>query len=443
MDAIFKDRDFTARLVATSSLRGRDRNPRTHSAKQLKKLVASLQEFGWTNPILVDEHDMILCGHGRWEAAKQLAMAKVPVITLSALTDAQKAAYVIADNAVAEKAGWSRKLLALELQGLIEVGFEVEITGFDTIEIDTTLAVLDSKDNDDEPGEIVPMPEPGPAVSQLGDLWTIGDHRILCGNALETPSFETLMAGALAELVFSDPPFNVSIQGNVSGLGQARHREFAMASGEMTPDAFTGFLRTSFRNMRAVSKAGAIHFICMDWRHQREVLDAAQGVYHELKNLCVWAKTNAGMGTFYRSQHEFVYAFKATKGATINNFGLGEGGRHRSNLWVYAGANTFRAGRLNDLESHPTCKPVRMVEDAIRDCSRRGGIVLDPFLGSGTTALAAARMGRKGYGIEIDPIYVDLIVRRLVEETGCVATHQDGRSFANVAADRGILIDAP
>jgi hypothetical protein len=293
MNNMFEGRDFTARLVAINSLRPRDRNPRTHSRTQLKKLVVSLETFGWTNAILIDETGMILCGHGRWEAAKLLGLEQVPVATLASLSDAQKSAYVIADNALAEKAGWSGKLLAAELQGLIEVGFEVEMTGFDTIEIDTMMAVLDGKDADGEPDEIVPMPASGPAVTQLGDLWCIGDHRIYCGNALETSSFEALMAGASAQLVFTDPPFNVPIQGNVSGLGKARHREFAMATGEMTPDAFAAFLRTSFRNMRAVSVAGAIHFICMDWRHQREVLDAAEGGYHELKNLCVWAKTNA------------------------------------------------------------------------------------------------------------------------------------------------------
>ncbi|WP_375550751.1 DNA-methyltransferase [Rhodophyticola porphyridii] len=287
--------------------------------------------------------------------------------------------------------------------------------------------------------EPVPLPETDrPAVSRPGGLWLIGKHRLLCGDALNPADWQALMDQDKAQMIFVDPPYNVPIAGHVSGLGAVKHREFAMASGEMSQDAFTNFLRGSFRNLAAFSADGSVHFVCMDWRHMREVLEAADGIYGELKNLCIWAKTNAGMGSFYRSQHELVFAFKSGTAPHINNFGLGDKGRHRSNLWTYAGANTFRAGRMDDLEAHPTVKPVDMVADAILDCSERGGIVADAFAGSGTTLLAAAKTGRIGVGMEIDPHYADLIVRRLQDATGEAAVHAESfESFAALSAGRG------
>lgn len=398
-------------------------NPRTHSKKQIWQIADSISEFGWTNPVLIDADGNIIAGHGRTEAAKLLGMDEVPVLRLDQLSEVQKRAYIIADNKLAENAGWDSNILAVELQGLLDlnIDFDIELTGFETGEID----VLLEPEQKDE-AEAVEIPDPdAPVVSRTGDLWLIGPHRILCGNSLERSDWRVLMGREKAEMVFTDPPYNVKIAGNVSGLGQAKHREFAMASGEMTKDGFTGFLRTSFERMAEHSVDGAIHFVCMDWRHMGEMLSAAEGVFSELKNLCVWAKTNAGMGTFYRSQHELVFAFKSGTAPHINNFGLGETGRHRSNLWTYAGANTFRTGRMEDLEAHPTVKPVDMISDAIMDCSKRGGLVVDAFAGSGTTLLATARTGRVGAGIEIDPAYVDLIVRRLEKETGENAIHGD------------------
>lgn len=411
-------------------------NPRTHSKKQIRQIADSIEEFGWTNPVLTDGNGNIIAGHGRIEAARLLGMKDVPVLCLDYLTDAQKRAYIIADNKLAENAGWDSELLAIELQGLLDlnIDFDIGLTGFETGEIDVLLASETAAES-----ETVPLPETdGPAVSRPGDLWLIGKHRLLCGDALIPDDWQVLMGEDKAQMVFVDPPYNVPIAGHVSGLGAVRHREFAMASGEMSQDAFTEFLRRSFRNLAAFSADGAIHFICMDWRHMREVLDAADGIYGELKNLCVWAKTNAGMGSFYRSQHELVFAFKHGIAAHINNFGLGDKGRHRSNLWTYAGANTFRAGRMDDLKAHPTVKPTEMVADAIMDCSQRGGIVADAFAGSGTTLLAAAKTGRTGFGMEIDPHYADLIIRRLQGATGETAVHAEGfDSFAAISAERG------
>tara|TARA_R110000850_G_scaffold209809_3_gene335799 strand:- start:1714 stop:3045 length:1332 start_codon:yes stop_codon:yes gene_type:complete len=432
-------RNFMSGTLYTSTpveqLKPYANNPRTHSKKQIRQIADSIREFGWTNPVLVDADGGVIAGHGRIAAAKLLGMTDVPVLRLEHMSEGQRRAYIIADNKLAENAGWDTDLLAIELQGLLDlsIDFDIELTGFETGEID----VLLTPETASEP-EPVPLPETdSPAVSRPGDLWLIGKHRMLCGDALNREDWRMLMDQDKAQMIFIDPPYNVPIAGHVSGLGAVKHREFAMASGEMSPDAFTGFLRGSFRNLAAFSADGAIHFVCMDWRHMREVLEAADGIYGELKNLCIWAKTNAGMGSFYRSQHELVFAFKSGTAPHINNFGLGDKGRHRSNLWTYAGANTFRAGRMDDLKAHPTVKPVDMVADAIMDCSERGGIVADAFAGSGTTLLAAARTGRIGVGMEIDPHYADLIIRRLQEATGETAIHGDSfESFGAIEAER-------
>ena len=410
-------------------------NPRTHSKKQIRQIADSIGVFGWTNPLLVDGAGNVIAGHGRLEAAKLLGLSEVPSIRIDTMSEAEKRAYIIADNRLAEKAGWDDALLSLELQFLVDsdLDFDLELTGFETGEID----VLLSADKPDE-NEVAETVDPAvPVVSRKGDLWLIGRHRILCGNSLVAADWKALMGKEKAQMVFTDPPYNVPISGHVSGLGKAKHREFMMASGEMNKQEFTKFLRDAFKRMIEVSDDGAIHYICMDWRHIVEIMDAANDVYSALKNLCVWGKTNAGMGSFYRSQHELVFVFKAGKSAHINNFGLGEQGRHRSNLWTYAGANTFRADRMADLAAHPTVKPLQMVADAILDCSNRNGLVVDAFAGSGTTLVAAARTGRIGFGMEIDPAYVDLVVRRLEKVTGEKAVHGDTfEGFPETAALR-------
>ena len=276
-----------------------------------------------------------------------------------------------------------------------------------------------------------------PPVSRLGDCWQIGDHLLLCGDALKARSYERLLNGKRAQLIFTDPPYNVRIEGNVSGLGKARHREFAMASGEMTPREFTNFLRRALTNLAEFSVDGSIHFICMDWRHIRELADAADEAYAELKNICVWSKSNAGMGSLYRSAHEFVFVYKNGRAKHINNVELGRFGRSRTNIWQYAGMSSFGRDREASLAGHPTPKPLALVSDAILDCSKRGGIVLDAFAGSGTTLLAAEKTGRRGYGIELDPHYADLIIKRFEEVYGLGAIHVDSDlSFGRIMAER-------
>jgi DNA modification methylase len=249
-------------------------------------------------------------------------------------------------------------------------------------------------------------------VCRPGDIWKLGPHRLICGDARDRDTVAALMNGEIAEMVFTDPPYNVRIDGHVSGLGATRHREFAMASGEMTGAEFSAFLSSALQNLAAFSADGSIHFICMDWRHMAELLAAGQGAYAELKNLIVWVKDNGGMGTFYRSRHELIFAFKSGSAPHINSFELGQNGRYRTNVWQYKGVNTFRAGRMDELAIHPTVKPVQLIADAMKDVSRRGGTVLDLFGGSGSTLIAAHKTGRRAFLAELDPIYCDRIIRR-------------------------------
>jgi DNA modification methylase len=399
-------------LISVRKLRPNKRNSRTHSKKQIGQIANSIQRFGWTYPILVDENDLVLAGHGRLEAAKLLDLREVPIIVLTGLSDIEKRALALADNKVAANAGWDRPALAAELGELAvllpECDLNIEITGFEAAEIDTLMG--DLIDNEQDPANEVPPPA-GQTVSRIGDLWVLGPHRLLCGDARRSGDVRKLMAGKSAAMVFTDPPYNVRVS-SIQGRGKIQHREFVAASGEMSPEDFIRFLADCLSLAAKHSAPGSIHFVCMDWRHIGEMLAAGDQVYAELKNLVVWAKTNAGQGTFYRSQHELIFVFKNGQSPHINNFELGQHGRSRSNVWTYAGVNTFRAGRLDDLSIHPTVKPVALVADAIRDCSRRGDIVLDLFMGSGTTIMAAERVGRRGYGLELDPLYIDAAVRR-------------------------------
>ncbi|MCB1420325.1 MAG: ParB N-terminal domain-containing protein [Notoacmeibacter sp.] len=397
------------------ALRPYPKNARTHSRKQLRQIADSIETFGFTNPVLIDDDNMILAGHGRVEAARLLRMTEVPCVRLSSMTKAQKRAYVIADNKLALNAGWDDDLLAEELQALLnedDFGFDVELTGFSIAEIDNLMETVAPEEPGDPSEDLLPAPDDGPTRCQQGDVWQLGPHRLVCGNALDPDVVVLLMDGDTATMVFSDPPYNVPIDGHVGGSGKVKHREFAFASGEMSSGQFTDFLRTAFANMAAHSRDGSIHFLCIDWRHMGEMLQAGQNVYTELKNLITWIKDNGGMGTFYRSRHELIFAWKHGTAPHINTFELGQHGRYRTNVWQYKGVNTLKAGRMDELAMHPTVKPVQMIADAIRDVSARGDIVLDLFGGSGSTLIAAHKTGRRGYLVELDPAYCDIIIRR-------------------------------
>ena len=425
-------------LLPIAVLKPYPRNARTHSKKQIRQIADSIRRFGFTNPILIDAGGGIIAGHGRVEAAKLLEMETVPTICLDKMTEEEKRAYILADNKLAQNADWDQALLAVELQYLAEIDFDVELTGFEPAEIDLVIESFSPGSAEEGEAETVLLPDPSqPTVGELGDLWQLGRHRLFCGDARDAEAYQKLMAGKKAQMVITDPPYNVPIAGHVSGLGRTQHKDFVMGSGEMSEPEFTAFLEASFRNLAAHSTHGSIHFVFMDWRHLSEVLAAGRNVYTELKNICVWAKTNAGMGSLYRSQHEFVLVFKNGAGRHINNVELGKFGRNRSNVWRYAGVNTLKPDRMDELALHPTVKPVALVADAIKDCSKRNGIILDPFVGSGTIFIAAGRSGRKAYGLELDPRYVDTAIRRWQEETGEPARHaESGLSFAEIEASR-------
>jgi len=393
-------------------LRPNARNARTHSKKQVRQIAASIERFGFTNPVLIDSENTILAGHGRVAAAKLIGMAEVPCLRLERMSAAEKRAYVIADNKLALNAGWDEDLLAEELKALLaeDIDIDIGLTGFSIPEIDSLIEGLSPEEPGDPEADAIPAA--APSRCRPGDLWQLGSHRLLCGNALDPATVARLMKGERAQMIFTDPPYNVPIDGHVGGSGAIKHREFAMAAGEMTSAEFTAFLRTAFERLVEASLEGSIHFVCMDWRHMGEILAASAGFYAELKNLIVWAKDNGGMGTFYRSRHELIFAFKNGTAAHINSFELGQHGRYRTNVWSYKGVNTLRSGRMDELALHPTVKPVQMIADAIKDVSRRGGIVLDLFGGSGSTLIAAHKTGRRAYLCELDRVYCDRIIQR-------------------------------
>ena len=409
-------------------------NARTHTRKQIGQIARSIERFGFTNPILIADDGEILAGHGRALAARQLGWAEVPTFVLSKLDEAERRAYVLADNKLALNAGWDQEILAIELQALVDLEFDVELTGFSLAEIDIVI---------DEGGESQPNAQDAPkdrlpllattAVSRAGDMWELGRHRLICGDARDQRAYRTLLGKERVDLVFTDPPYNVPIDGHVCGLGKVRHREFAMATGEMSEGAFTAFLVASLKPAAESCRDGAIAFVCMDWRHMGELLAAGRQAFDEMKNLIVWNKTNGGMGSFYRSKHELIFVFKVGRGEHVNSFGLGDTGRYRTNMWDYPGINSRGANRDSELAMHPTVKPTALVADALRDCSMRGDIVLDQFGGSGTTLIAAEKVGRRARLIEYDPLYCDTIIRRWQNVTGKMAKLvSSGESFEDV-----------
>lgn len=410
------------------------KNPRAHSAKQIDQIARSIDTFGFNAPVLIDGTQKIIAGHGRLLAAKKLGFSEVPTIGLEHLTEAEARAYMIADNRLTDTSVWDDDLLAESFTFLsnLDLDFSIEATGFEMGEIDFTIESAKRKDEAEEEPPIAIAK--GPAISRLGDIWVLGEHRILCGSALDSDAYKRLMGGKLAAVAFNDVPYNLAISGNVSGLGATQHREFAMASGEMSEGAFTTFLTSSLKLLAQHSAQGSIHFVCMDWRHVMELSAAGREAYSELKNICVWTKHNAGMGSFYRSQHELVFVFKNGTAPHQNNIQLGKFGRNRTNVWAYPGANSFGRGEGegNPLEMHPTVKPVALVADALLDASANRDIVLDAFLGSGTTLIAAEKTRRICYGIEIDPLYVDTIIRRWQSLTGKHALREDGATFESM-----------
>lgn len=389
------------------------RNARTHPKRQIEQIAQSIRAFGFTNPILVDAAGGIIAGHGRLLAAKLVGLAEVPTIELPHLSEEQKRALRLADNKIALGAGWDLEILKLELTELavLDVDFDLSLTGFSAGEIDVVLQ--GTPDPDDE---VIPAAPANPRT-RPGDIWNLGDHRVGCGDGRDLAFLKAVVGpGAEIDAAFLDPPYNVRINGHANATG--RHREFVMASGEMSDAAFVAFLKESLSACAAVSRNGAVHFVCMDWRHMSAVETAGEAVYGALINLCVWNKSNAGMGSLYRSKHELVFVFRVGDATHFNAVELGRHGRNRTNVWDYASVNSLAGSRSQDLALHPTVKPTAMVADAIKDVTHRGDLVLDIFLGSGTTLIAAERSGRRFRGLDIDPAYVDVAIERWAAATG-------------------------
>jgi DNA modification methylase len=419
-------------------LKTNPKNPRQHSPKQIQQIADSIRAFGFNVPLLIDSNFVVIAGHGRLLACSLLGIDVVPTIMVASLTPQQVLAFMIADNRLTENATWDQRLLAEQFQTLaeVELDFSLEVAGFEMGEIDVMIEGLSpAQEGGEDPADELPGETDKVQVSRPGDLWQLNQHRVLCADATLASNYIELMAGHKASAGFTDPPYNVPIDGHATGLGRTHHSEFPMASGEMTEAEFTDFLTNASSSLAENCVDGAIVYVCMDWRHMSELLIAGRRAGLESKNLCVWVKSNAGMGSLYRSQHELVFVFKNGRGCHRNNVQLGQFGRYRTNVWNYPGANSFSrtTPEGNLLALHPTVKPVAMVADAILDCTARGDIILDGFLGSGTTVIAAERTGRVCYGLELDPVYVDTIVRRWQAFTGKSAMNiGSGRSFNQI-----------
>ena len=426
--------------VALTDLHPHPDNPRHHSAAQLKKIARSIERYGFTNPILISDDNRVIAGHGRLEAARLSKFSRVPAIRLAGLSPDEQRALMLADNQLALESEWDPARLAKVLSDLIDVEFDMEDTGFDTGAIDL-LVDHDTGSPLDEADLVQPLDRNRAAVSRSGDLFLLGPHRLLCGDALDAASYQDVLGDALAGMVFTDPPYNVPIAGHVSGR-QARHGEFLQASGEMSESEYQSFLENAADLLSRFTRDGAIVEICIDWRHVGPLLSATQTTF-ALKNICVWVKDSGGQGSLYRSQHELVLVLRNGTAAHVNNVALGRHGRNRTNVWRYPGANSFHPDRRGDLAIHPTVKPVAMVADAILDCSRIGDVILDPFAGSGTILLACERTSRRAAAIEFDPQYVDAAVRRFQERTGIEAIHaESGLTLTGLAAARATLAEA-
>jgi DNA modification methylase len=396
---------------ATASLKPDPRNARTHSARQVEQIVASIREFGFTNPILIDPEGSVIAGHGRLRAAKSMGLAEVPTIELVGLSEVQQRALRLADNKIALNAGWDLDLLKEQLGELASLDLDLSLTGFSTGELDLLLqATADPED------DVIP-PVPTTPRTRLGDIWKLGEHVVGCGDSRDLAFLRKVVGeDARPDAAFLDPPYNVRINGHANARG--RHREFAMASGEMSEAVFREFLKDSLSAAAQVSRDGAVHFVCMDWRHLDDVSAVGRSIYGELLNLCIWNKSNAGMGSLYRSKHELVFVFKVGTAPHFNAVELGRHGRNRTNVWDYASVNSLAGSRREELALHPTVKPSALVADAIRDVTRRGDLVLDLFLGSGTSLIACERSGRRFRGVELDPAYVDVAIDRWSAMTG-------------------------
>jgi DNA modification methylase len=398
------------------TIRPYGRQVRLHDRRKITKLKKLIGHFGQVAPIIIDANNVIIDGHAVWQAMCELGSGDIAVITVAGRSDPEIKALRLALNRLTADAAWDNQKLRAEFEDLINLSFDLELTAFNTAEVDHILDLDFPQANVVEDEEQIPIVQ-SQAVCALGDIWICGNHRLGCGNAHDGDFVAHVRDGVLADVCFTDPPYNVPIAGFVSGKGRNQHREFVQGTGEMSPEDFTTFLATALKVLQTSSSPHALIYACIDWRHVHELISAGRQCTLELYNICVWAKTNAGMGSLYRNQHEFVCVFRAGTEPLTNNVELGRHGRNRSNLWTYRGLNSFGDERDEQLAAHPTVKPVAMIADALRDVTKRGGSVLDNFLGSGSTLIAAEETGRRCFGVELDQLYVDVAIRRWQNHT--------------------------
>ena len=416
------------KTLSVGELRSPNSTARQHNRHQRKKALALFSEHGIVVPIIVDERMRIIDGVLRFEIAKELGLQELNAVVVSDTTEAKLLQLELSLNRLAEDSAWDTIRLKTNFEQLIEYNVDLTFTGFETAEIDNILLFEEIEPEDQDWTATDP-------VTQVGDIWRVGNHIIACGDAL---SPDKVLGGVLdslelAKACITDPPYNVPTSGHIRTT--QKHAEFAMAAGEMDDQGFTEFLSRSITASLPYMDTTALYFLFMDWRHVGNLNTAAK--YNGLipQNLCVWSKTNAGMGSFYRSQHELVGVYSRSE-RFQNNIQLGSSGRYRTNVWVYEGVNSFSATRADDLTDHPTIKPTQMIADIILDCTSIGDWVYDPFLGSGTTCQAAEQTRRRCLGIEYEPRYVDVALKRLKDRCGLDAIHfASGLTYAEIAAE--------
>ena len=390
-----------------------------HPKKQIKKLVRAIIKFGYANPIIITDDMVLISGYGRILAAQELGMTEIPAVVLSNVTETDANALRLLDNRLAEDSEWDFSVLKSEIEKLLKLDFELEDVGFEPLDYDKLLyeeqeeKTTHEKEQDDASWLDANIP----AIVKFGDLYRLGDHFVFCGDSRDERSYEIVMQSETAQIVVTDPPYNCKINGFVCNTN---HKEFAMASGEMSNEQFAGFLNTILKNLHNFSSDGSLHYIFIDWRGINTLLTEGLKTYSELLNILVWNKGVGGQGALYRSQHELIPVFKK-KGKHQNNIKLGKYGRYRTNILDYPGVRATNPASLELLKLHPTVKSVPLIHDLILDTSSQNDIVLDCFGGSGSTLIAAERCKRRARLIEIDPRYCDVIIWRWQKETGKTA----------------------
>jgi DNA modification methylase len=424
---------LTVQRVPIDAVGPSDAPFRRHPATELNKIRKSFEKFGVVNPLLVTRNGTIVDGEARWQVLKESGASYIEVIVIADRSSAELKTLRLALNRIGEDAKWDSSNIRIALEDIAAERIDLDFTGFDTPEIDHYLNLDLLQANVEENGSDIP-PVDVRAVSSPGAIWRLGNHSVGCGSATDLAFVSRVLDGRAASVCFVDPPYNIKVDGFITGKGRHRHREFVQGAGEMSTDEYFGLLRDSFLVLKESCSPRALMYACIDWRHVMEMTVAGRACDMPLYTICVWTKTNGGMGGIYRNAHELVCVFRAGTEAPLDNVELGRHGRNRTNVWSYPGMSSFGKEHDKLLGSHPTVKPVTMIADVLRDVTKRGDIVLDTFLGSGSTLMAAQETGRICCGVELDPLYVDVAIRRWQNATGREAVlTETGEPFNDVA----------